>query len=256
MKKFESILLCTDLDGTLARDKNIAKRDIDAINYFKDNGGTFTLCTGRMLEYLEDLFKTVEPNTYTITLNGAKIIDHKSGEIIYSSHLQQGYTKAAEIPLKYSEYIKDIFIYSNAKEYYKRTSPESFRADCIDRDKLVHKIVFTFKDEEITKIAQKEIINGFSDKYACLRSWSTGLELLDINSTKGEAVLRLKEKLSKRILITAGDFENDMPMIKAADIGYAVGDAIDSLKCIADRITVPFNQNPIASIIEELASLP
>jgi len=49
-----------------------------------------------------------------------------------------------------------------------------------------------------------------------------------------------------------GDFENDIDMIKAADIGYAVGNATDDVKKIADRITVSNDKAAIARIIEEI----
>ena len=40
MKKFEGIFFCTDLDGTLLRnDKSISKTNLDAIEYFKNEGG-------------------------------------------------------------------------------------------------------------------------------------------------------------------------------------------------------------------------
>ena len=49
MKKFEGILLCTDLDGTLYRnDKSISPENRKAIEYFKREGGCFTFITGRM----------------------------------------------------------------------------------------------------------------------------------------------------------------------------------------------------------------
>ena len=49
MKKFEGCLICTDLDGTLFRsDKTVSKENIDAIEYFKSEGGYFTFVTGRM----------------------------------------------------------------------------------------------------------------------------------------------------------------------------------------------------------------
>ena len=41
-------------------------------------------------------------------------------------------------------------------------------------------------------------------------------------------------------------------MITAADLGYAVGNAVDSLKLVADRITVHACDSAIARIIEEL----
>ena len=39
MKKFENILICTDLDGTLLKDdKSISRENLEAIEYFNDGG--------------------------------------------------------------------------------------------------------------------------------------------------------------------------------------------------------------------------
>ena len=52
MKKFEGIMICTDLDGTLLKnDKSISAENARAIEYFKDNEGLFTFVTGRMHFY-------------------------------------------------------------------------------------------------------------------------------------------------------------------------------------------------------------
>ena len=49
MKKFDGILLISDLDGTLLKgDKSISEENIKAIEYFKSNGGIFTFITGRV----------------------------------------------------------------------------------------------------------------------------------------------------------------------------------------------------------------
>ena len=41
-------------------------------------------------------------------------------------------------------------------------------------------------------------------------------------------------------------------MIKEADIGYAVGNAIEIIKSAADRVTVPVTESAIANIIYEI----
>jgi len=58
--------------------------------------------------------------------------------------------------------------------------------------------------------------------------------------------------LHARVLVCAGDYENDLPMIQAADIGYAMGDAIPLVKASAHRVTLPCRENGVAAIVEEL----
>ena len=92
MAKYDGILICTDLDGTLS-DKNgiISKENAEAIRYFKANGGKFTLSTGRSAPFfmgdntvftrsgLEFL-----PNVPVVTHNGASVFDFEKMEYIYS----------------------------------------------------------------------------------------------------------------------------------------------------------------------------
>ena len=50
MGKFDGWLIATDLDGTLInRDGAIPQRNLDAIRTFQDEGGLFTIATGRSL---------------------------------------------------------------------------------------------------------------------------------------------------------------------------------------------------------------
>ncbi len=50
-----------------------------------------------------------------------------------------------------------------------------------------------------------------------------------------------------------GDFGTDISLLRAADTGYAVADAIPEAKAAADRVTVAHTEHAIAAIIEELA---
>ena len=56
MGKFDGVLICTDLDGTLLRnDKSISADNKAAIDYFKAEGGRFTFVTGRTPNCVDDI---------------------------------------------------------------------------------------------------------------------------------------------------------------------------------------------------------
>jgi cof-like hydrolase len=52
-------------------------------------------------------------------------------------------------------------------------------------------------------------------------------------------------------VIAIGDNINDIPMIEAAGLGVAVGNAVQPLKDAADEVTLTNNQNAVAHIIEK-----
>ena len=50
MGKFDGMLICTDLDGTLLRrDKTVSMENLEAIEHFKAEGGYFTFIIARFL---------------------------------------------------------------------------------------------------------------------------------------------------------------------------------------------------------------
>jgi hypothetical protein len=70
-------------------------------------------------------------------------------------------------------------------------------------------------------------------------------------SGKGECIPKLKEIIKSKIHTTVcvGDYENDISMIKIADKGFAVQNAIDQVKRVASCTTVSNNDDAIAHII-------
>ena len=90
MKKFEGILLCTDLDGTLLRnDKSISRENIEAIEYFMSEGGYFTFITGRLPYFVQDIYNALNPNAPLGCINGGGIYDHKRGEYLWTRELSK-----------------------------------------------------------------------------------------------------------------------------------------------------------------------
>lgn len=249
MGKFDGILLCSDFDGTLYHDKKISDENLCAIRYFQDNGGLFTVVSGRFPEFFGEFAGAFVPNTYIIGLNGAVIYDGKSGKRLYEGSMPQGTVGLTETIL-FNMDIKRVVLHDY--EHAFTLTRESWKTAC--RPEILSKVLFIVGKEDSDRVKTEIERNVPLNIFAVERSWVNGIELLNARNTKGRTVRRLAGMLggAVRRIVCVGDYENDITMIREADIGYAVGDAVRQVKDAADRITVGAGEHAIASIISEL----
>lgn len=253
MGKFDGILICSDWDGTLRSKDGIPEKNIEAIKYFQQNGGIFTVCSGRPLDYLLDFFDKIRPNTYVLTLNGAIIRHPDSKETLFEGFIDDRAAILVKRLLDSGIPFKYVSVHRKSGDAVIRESITSFEEyESIYEGYPIYKIVFITEEPEETAEAKKYLTDAESLGYAAESSWATSIEMLKLENTKGLAVKKLKKHLGARLLVTAGDYENDITMLSAADISYAVGDAIAKVKECADRITVPCADGAMASIIADL----
>lgn len=255
MGKFSGILLCSDWDGTIHGAMGVLPKDIEAIRYFQANGGLFTICSGRQPAHLSALFTDFEPNTNIIALNGAIIADHRSGEIAYENYLDERAPKILEEFLAVG--IPQIAV---VVHYKGEVTPDRVIIENISdfREKLggkrLYKMVIMTKDQETMRDAIRAIDEIDTRGYSVVRSWDTGLEIIKDENAKGAAVKRLARLTGAHTLVTVGDYENDIDMLQAADISYAVYNAPDNVKCHAKHHLPPSSTNgPINAVIEDLS---
>lgn len=286
MGKFDGILICTDCDGTLTDiNGELSECNAKAIKYFQNEGGRFTLATGRFPDHLNKYADKLEVNAPVISLNGVLLYDMEKKKEIgnFSMH-----SADSMVVLEYiNEYWKGVWEYwinfsGNTSACYKpfedKFESETLVLSDFDRKRLTNgsgdlqerpifscmrdiipkttaKIVFVMP-EDMLRPMQKDLREKFGDKFHFDSSWPNGLEMQGIYSSKGIAVQKLKEYLGNITLtVCIGDYDNDISMLKVADIGYAVGNAIDEVKSVADRITVTNNESAIARVIQELENI-
>ena len=252
MGKFDGILLATDFDGTLYYNSEITEENLSAIEYFTSNGGKFTVCSGRYYKFLQGYSEQLNINTYMICYNGAYILDVKSGEVLHKGFCD-GYLFD----------LIDLLIGSDLKyenvSFYTDDSDEPIMIDIKDYperknefiNNRIYKVLFRALTPE-DAISGAEMIDPVLGEYIAVRSWDISLELMKRENAKGQAIRRVGEKLGARLIVAVGDYENDIEMIKDADIGYAVENSCDKLKAVADIITCHAKDSAIAKIISEL----
>lgn len=264
--KFDGMLICSDFDGTLFSGGQISKENVEAIRYFQKNGGYFTITSGRYPAFLGGYRDLVEANTYLIGLNGT-IISNYDGSFV----LRQGFLHAdaceivkrivreveglsalsfstTEIP----DLVKNQCEYSENEGYF-RLYREEWSLEVFDLALScdIHRIIFHTTEPASDAITNQ--IRGIAgDNYAISRSYAKGIEIQDVTYTKGSSARYLADFLGAHTLICVGDYENDISMIKEADIGCAVANAIPGLLDVADRILPAVDQHPFAELIASL----
>ena len=79
---FSDILLTVDYDRTLtAPDSTIPQRNLDAIRYFMENGGAFTVNTGRSVPMSRSFLDKVPVNAPLLLYNGSAAYDLDRGQL-------------------------------------------------------------------------------------------------------------------------------------------------------------------------------
>ena len=260
---FDGYLICSDFDGTMAYEAKVSQENYDAIAYFQREGGVFCPCSGRQTAFFHELAEKFRPNGPVITLNGTAIsLYGESPE--EDEHVYLGYTPNALV----REFVRDARFLPGVRNIWVYQQPDVHLVLPVGRvaqSEAARRILRTV--EEVEGDAMKIVIGHdkkhldviravlepkYRDRLAFGCSWDAGYEAQLLGTTKGDSALRVKNMVGAHTLVCVGDYENDLSMLKVADIAYAVENAVDCLKEVADRITVRCTEHAIAHVIADL----
>lgn len=268
MKKFEGILICTDLDGTLLRkDKTISEENVRAIEYFKSEGGRFTFITGRMHYFLQEMYDAINPNAPLGCGNGGGVYDFPGGKYIWTRNLSPSAIELAgdivkhigDMGLQLTTFEKTYFCGENEEmeNFRQRMNLPNLYCALTDMHEPLSKIVFCHPDKRMIALTMKLLeSHPMADEFEFIQSEDTICEILPKGISKGSALPKIAEAVSVDMnrVLAVGDYDNDISMIRAAAVGVAVGNACSELKAVADRVTVTNEEHAIARIIYDIES--
>lgn len=265
MGKFSGMMIASDIDGTiLPHMGKISDRNIRAINYFKENGGIFTLVTGRSIVAAKYIADEIGISVPLVVDNGALIYDCRTDEILYKADLPQCAENILEnILLKFPEcsgetYLdRDLFVINpnvhiiNHVENIERTSYEDKTVTVKDCPKPWQKVLMAC-DEDLAEKVYEYGITLPHEGINIVRSSKHYVELVPKCSTKGQGTLKLAGMLNieRKNLFTAGDYLNDRELIAAGGKSFAPMDAHEEIKKSADFVVGKCEDGVIADIIE------
>ena len=266
MGKFAGILICTDLDGTLLRnDSTISVENLNAIEYFKQEGGIFTFITGRMPFFVSDIYNRVKPNAPFGCVNGGGLYDYHKHEYIWKSVMPASVgelikcvdEKFPDVGIQVNTFYRTYFCKENQtmKNFRKITNLPNLICHYSEVKESIAKIIFgSENDEEILHIKETLIAHPLAVGFDFIRSEKTLFEILPKGIGKGTAIKNLIRHLNMDInkTIAIGDYNNDISMFDTAKIGIAVSNACKEALAAADYITVSNEENAVAKVIYDL----
>lgn len=266
MGKFDGILICTDLDGTLLNSKReVSKENRNAIEYFKREGGHFTFVTGRMHYYANNAYRNVNPNAPVGCNNGGAVYDF----------VEHRYLRVQTMDACVSELLVDIdrelpqigFILCGLETPYfckhnavtlkvlKNLNLTDQSCDFRHPNEPIAKILTGINTEEdAEQIARFVKKHPLAEHFSFVRSERTLFEILPKDTHKGLAVLGIAEHLGidPARTVAIGDYDNDVGMLRTAGVGIAVANASPLALEAASYVTVSNNEHPIAHIVRNI----
>ena len=210
---------------------------------------------------------------YIISVNGAEVMDLKTGEVIYRAEIPCA--QAVEImaaldkhPVIYDCYRENTaFMTAEMKEraetlvsnpHYRKMIRElrqpvpELKAFLAEQNLSVQKIQLFTNIPELRLQLLAELPHMF-ENLSVSSALEENVEINQGHANKGEALLALAKHLGidREQTMAFGDGLNDLSMLKEAGIGVAMANGCEEAKALADWITLSCDEDGVARGIEK-----
>lgn len=264
MAKYSNKLIISDIDGTLINSRNqLTKETVVAIKYFMAEGGKFAFATGRNPSGIMALEEAIKSNAPSICYNGSLLYDFALKKDIKTLFIDDSAKELAERILR-ERPESSVEVHKGFKIYEMRPNEATkihfsiVKFDPVFVNSLDEipfpwvKIGFWLQEDEVESFSEY-VTSIMGEKFSYTRVHKNSTELLHKDSDKG-VMLNEYRKLYKDIeIIACGDNQNDVLMLKNADISFAPKNAADCAKQAAKyTLDVTNDEHFIKHVIERL----
>ncbi|NQP54563.1 sugar-phosphatase [Streptococcus suis] len=261
-------LVAVDIDGTLiTNDRKITTEVFHAVQEAKEQGVKVVIATGRPIAGVQNLLEELnlrDAGDYVITFNGGLVQDTATGqEIVKETMTYDDYRDIEYLSRKLNVHMHAITkegIFTANRNIGKYTVHEStlvnmpifYRTPEEMTGKEIVKMMM-IDEPEILDAAISKIPQEFHDKYNIVKSTPFYLEFMSKETSKGNAIIHLAEKMGLDMSQTMaiGDAENDRPMLEVVGNPVVMENGVPELKKIAKYITKSNEESGVAHALRE-----
>lgn len=275
--------IASDVDGTLVNEaKTVDPEVVAAVRAARESGIRVAIASGRAWHEMDDVIDAMPCLRYFVCTNGAYVMDkEEQKELVYISFDK---TRAIDLVRKLMTYGVFVEAYvkteifgqypvvvnetSQAEHFFRpNIRPFILKTRTMVPDLLAHleslpegpeKIQIFYGDERIRERILVDLRDEFQGAatdgkgrerfYDVLESSEGNLEFVLPHTTKGTAVEALANHwgYTPDEVMTIGDSENDLSMIRFAGASVAMGNARDNVKAAARYETTDNNNYGVA----------
>ena len=275
--------IASDVDGTLVNDaKAVDPEVVNAVRAARESGIRVAIASGRAWHEMDDIIEAMPCLRYFVCTNGAYVMD--KGEQKELLHITIDKIRALGLVRKLMNYGVFVEAYVKAEIFgqYPTVGNETEQAEHFFRPNIrpfilktrtmvpnliahleslpegPEKIQIFYGDEALSERILTDLRDEFQGAamdgkgrerfYDVLESSEGNLEFVLPHTTKGTAVEALANHWGYTAdeVMTIGDSENDLSMIRFAGAGVAMGNARDNVKAAARYETMDNNHYGVA----------
>ncbi len=268
---FDGCLLASDIDGTLLDNGYLNPRCVEKIKFFVSEGGHFSLSTGRSVGAVSAAVNAIDCLSPSVVANGAMIYDYKEKKILKEYTLLEEDKSVVKLV---GDTGKDIGVEIHSGE---RALVVKRNCETDDHEKYEDLEVEFISLEEASQFAWTKILFAVTDlsdleptiemlKGACKNSDVLNtvaqienrqryyIEVIPKNISKAKSIKTLCEMLNIKdgCCFAIGDYYNDVPMLKSADVCAVPINSPNDIKELADVIVSTAKDGAVADFIDYL----
>lgn len=268
MGRFDGVMILTDMDGTLLNSqRQLSQGNQEAARYFMEQGGLFSVATGRAKRAMEYFMPELTINAPAVLFNGSVVYDFEKNAPVWEKPLEENaaWDFARDMMERFPFLGFEVFLADG--EFVARSNPitekhfVSIRLPLVERplEKIPQpwvKFNLTGEPEKmgpVAEYAQKQ----YGEEYFMQFSSPYFYEVMAKGANKGagaETVCRIKG-IHKGHLYTLGDNLNDKELMECAALSFAPENAAPAIQQIAGRILPHCDKDTLAAAVRVLEGI-
>lgn len=273
-------MIAIDLDGTLlSADGLVTERTKSAVHRALSAGMLVCFATGRNWTESKTVLQAVAHYSTAVFVGGAMVIDTKHEVTLHRTLMQPALAREvcgffeskghAALALQDTgsagvDYLasQPMPLTRSTEKWLKVTAATLHRVPSLREFDHVHTIrVGVVAPTDQATATMNDLVKTFGNRVFChsVSVVAFGMDVIEVFDpavNKWEGVLHVARRhgIEPRQIIAIGDDMNDLPMIRSAGLGVAMGNARDEVKAAAKKVIGSNREEGLAKFLEELVA--